>query len=140
MIKKDYKTLVLPAKYAPKKTDKYMSEEHKAFFYKMLMEQRKDLEEAMLELEEKPHLGQKMDGVGAMDDGDAATLSLEADLNIKMQSMNLGLMKYIDAALKRLEDGSYGYSVISGEEIGLKRLMVRPVATTTQAEREEYEK
>ena len=57
-----------------------------------------------------------------------------------MQSMNLGLMKYIDAALKRLADGTYGYSVISGEEIGLKRLMVRPVATTTQAEREEYEK
>jgi len=44
------------------------------------------------------------------------------------------------AALERLKNGTYGYSVISGEEIGLRRLMARPVATTTQAEREEYEK
>ena len=140
MIKKDYKTLALPAKYVPKKTEKYMCDEQKAFFYRILMEQKKELEEVMIESDEAPRLAQKMDSLGTMDEGDAATLSIETDLAIKMQTQNLGLMKYIDAALERLKNGTYGYSVISGEEIGLRRLMARPVATTTQAEREEYEK
>lgn len=135
-MKKDYKNIVLPPKYAPKKTEKYMCDEHKAFFYKMLLAEKEELERELSELEETSNLGQKLDGLGAMDEGDAATLSIEADFNIKIKERNMLQLKHIETALERLADGTYGYSIVSGEEIGLKRLMVRPVATMTIEERE----
>ena len=45
----------------------------------------------------------------------------------------------INAALERIEKGTYGYSVISGEEIGLQRMLARPLATITIEEQEEHE-
>ena len=117
-----------------------MCAEHKAYFYQMLLEQKKEFEMEVVEIEDAPHLGRQIDGVGAMDEGDAATFSVEADLNIKMQERNMNAIRQIDAALQRLEDGTYGYSVISGEEIGLKRLMARPVAATTSEEKGAVEK
>lgn len=139
-VKKDYKTLALPDKYVPKKTEKYMSVEQKAFFYQMLMAQKAEIEDEMNESPEKVNLGQQLDSVGAMDEGDVATLSLDTDFNIKMQERNLIQLERVKAALQMLEDGTYGYSVISGTEIGLKRLMSRPIATTTVEEKEEMEK
>jgi DnaK suppressor protein len=138
--KKDYKTIVLPNKYVPKKSEEYMSAEQKAFFYQMLMSQKSEIEKEMLELTDDVNLGQKLDSVGAMDEGDAATLSVDADLSIKMRERNLMALGKIDRALQRMEDETYGYSVISGDEIGLKRLMVYPYATTTIEEKEESEK
>jgi len=138
--KKDYKTLVLPPKYQPKKTDKYMSDEHKAYFYQLLMAEKKELEDEIAEAAVQPNLGQKMDAVGAMDEGDVATLSLDADLSIKIQERSAHMLNSVIKALERLEDGSYGYSVISGDEIGLKRLMARPTAAVTVEEKEAAEK
>ncbi len=138
--KKDYKTLVLPDKYVPKKTEKYMCVEHKAFFYQMLMAQKREMEREVVEIEEAPRLGQNLAAAGAMDEGDAATLSIEADLNVTMQERDMSALKRIDDALQRLEDGTYGYSIYSGEEIGLKRLMVRPIAVATVEEKSATEK
>ena len=139
-IKKDYKTIILPEKYVPKKTDEYMCNEQKAFFYQMLMSQKRDIETEMSESADGVNVGKQIDSVGAMDEGDAATLSIETDMYIKMHERNKNLMLQIDNALARLEDGTYGYSVISGDEIGLKRLMIRPVATMTMEESEEKER
>ncbi|MDR1071383.1 MAG: hypothetical protein LBL21_01935 [Rickettsiales bacterium] len=139
-VKKDYKTIVLPQKYAPKKTEKYMSLEQKAFFYQMLTDQKNEVEKEIEDSTEDVNLGQKLDSVGAMDEGDAATLAIDADLSIKICERRMSQLQGIDEALQRLEDDTYGYSVVSGEEIGLKRLMIRPVATMTIEEREESEK
>ena len=57
-----------------------------------------------------------------------------------MSERNANLLKKIDEALKRIENGTFGYSDISGEEIGLQRLMARPLATKTIEEQEEIEK
>jgi DnaK suppressor protein len=138
--KKDYKTLVLPAKYVPKKTEPYMCPEHKAYFYQMLIAERAEIETQLQSETEDIDLGQKLGAVGAMDEGDAASLSMDTDFNIKMQERGRNHIKQIEAALERLEKGTYGYSVISGDEIGLKRLMVRPVATITIEEKEDMEK
>ncbi|MDR3208534.1 MAG: hypothetical protein LBT45_01650 [Rickettsiales bacterium] len=138
--RKDYKTIVLPTKYVPKKTEKYMSPEQKAFFYQMLTNQKDEIEKEMLESSEDVNLAQKLDSVGAMDEGDAATLAMDADLNIKIRERSLSQLKRIEESLQRLEDDTYGYSVVSGEEIGLRRLMVRPVAIMTIEEREGTEK
>jgi len=48
-------------------------------------------------------------------------------------------LRKINAALDRIENGTYGYSVVSGDEIGLNRMMARPLATMTVEEQEEYE-
>ena len=138
--KKDYKKIVLPEKYVPKKTEKYMCDEQKAFFYQMLMDERRELEDEIESFSKEANLGQKMGSLGAMDEGDAATLAMDTDLNIKMQELKTGLLESVDFALKRLEDGTYGYSVLSGDEIGLKRLMVRPTAKLTTEEKEDAER
>jgi DnaK suppressor protein len=50
------------------------------------------------------------------------------------------LLVKINAALERIENGTFGYSIISGDEIGLSRMLARPLATMTIEEQEEYEK
>ena len=50
------------------------------------------------------------------------------------------LMKKIDSALQKIEDGTYGYCEETGEEIGLKRLIARPIATMTVEAQERHEK
>ena len=140
MIKKDYKTVVLPQKYQPKKTEKYMSVEQKAYFYNLLAELKSTLESKIQDAAAGVNLGERLDSLGAMDEGDAATLSMDTDMSIKMQERNMHALRRIDAALDRLANGTYGYSVASGDEIGLKRLMARPTATMTLEEQEEKEK
>ncbi|MBQ2005785.1 MAG: hypothetical protein II219_03165 [Alphaproteobacteria bacterium] len=49
------------------------------------------------------------------------------------------LLQKVNAALDRIANGTFGYSVVSGDEIGIKRMMARPLATMTVEEQEEYE-
>ena len=60
-------------------------------------------------------------------------------MDLRISERNNKLLQKINAALARMESGEYGYSVISGDEIGLKRMMARPLATMTIEEQEEYE-
>lgn len=138
--KDNYKSIALPEKYTPKKSEEYMCDLHKAFFYKMLIDQKEELETEMADELADINVGKQIESGGAMDELDTTTLSIEADLNITMQERHKSLLVQIDNALARLEDGSYGYSVISGDEIGLKRLMIQPVATLTMEESEDKEK
>ena len=60
-------------------------------------------------------------------------------MNLRMSQRDNNLLKKIDAALARMEEGTYGYSVVSGDEIGIQRMLARPLATMTIEEQEEYE-
>ena len=53
---------------------------------------------------------------------------------------NKKLIKKIDSAVQKIEEGVYGYCEVTGEEIGLKRLMARPIATMTVEAQEQHEK
>ena len=68
-----------------------------------------------------------------------ATAEQEITMNLRMSERNTNLLQKINAALERIENGTYGYSVISGDEIGLQRMLARPLATMTVEEQEEYE-
>lgn len=138
--KKDYKTMVLDPKYRPKATEKYMSDKQKAYFYQLLLRQKQEIEDEADAENGGLALGQKLDSAGAMDEGDAATLAIDADMSIKLQERSNTVIKQIDTALDRLKDGTYGYSLISGDKIGIKRLMIRPIATMTIEEKESAEK
>jgi DnaK suppressor protein len=73
------------------------------------------------------------------DPNDRATQESEFGLELRTRDRERKLLKKIDSALERIEDGSYGYCEETGEEIGLKRLEARPVATLSLEAQERRE-
>ncbi|MDR2685946.1 MAG: RNA polymerase-binding protein DksA [Rickettsiales bacterium] len=132
----DYKTLALEPGYKPRLTEPYMCLEQKAYFYQLLNAEKAELIEEESEL--RNTMRDNDDAPGDLED--AADKDMTLNMEIKIANRDSNMIQFIDAALKRLEDGTYGYSEISGDEIGLKRLMVRPIARITIAEQEAKEK
>ncbi len=75
----------------------------------------------------------------AADPVDRATLEEEHALELRVRDRERKLLKKIDATLRRLDDGSYGYCEETGEPIGLKRLLARPTATLSLEAQERRE-
>lgn len=73
------------------------------------------------------------------DPNDRATQESEFGLELRTRDRERKLLKKIDSALERIDDGSYGYCEETGEEIGLKRLEARPVATLSVEAQERRE-
>jgi len=140
MSKKDYKTLELDPKYVPKKNEEYMSIQQKAYFYRLLAAQYDELTASMDDVMKAIKLGEKNDCAGGGDEADHSNCDIEADMQLRLHERNFNHLKKIDLALERLEKGTFGYSVLSGEEIGIKRMLARPLATLTLEEQEEVEK
>lgn len=112
----------------------YMGPEQVAFFRERLIETQKELlEKADLTSE---HLRQyELEP----DPTDQATIEEEYALELRARDRERKLLKKIDEALRRIDDGSYGYCEETGEPIGIPRLLARPTATLTieaQARRE----
>ncbi len=139
MASQDYKTLELAPKYVPKKSEPYMCPQHLAYFYQILTTQRDELMQDSDSVLNTVRLAEKADTAGVGDDSDKATFEQEITMNLRMSQRDNNLLRKINGALERMENGTYGYSVVSGDEIGLSRLMARPLATMTVEEQEEYE-
>ncbi len=140
MAEKNYKNIELPPKYVPKKSEPYMCPEHLAYFYQMLSAQKEELMHDTKSVLSAVRLAEKNESAGVGDDSDNATAEQDITLNLRMSERDNNLLKKINAALERIEDGTFGYSIVSGEEIGLSRMLARPLATMTIEEQEEYEK
>lgn len=139
MAQQDYKTLELPAKYVPKKSEPYMCTEQLAYFYNILNTQKEELQNDSDSVLNAVRMAEKTESVGVGDESDNASYNQDITMDLRISERNNKLLQKINAALSRMENGEYGYSVISGEEIGLKRMMARPLATMTIEEQEEYE-
>lgn len=139
MVKKNYKNIELAPKYTPKESEPYMCPEHLAYFYQLLTAQREEILSDHDSVLNDVRMAEKNESAGVGDEQDQASAEQEITLNLRLSERNSNLLKKIDAALDRIDKGIYGYSVISGEEIGLQRLMARPLATMTIEEQEEYE-
>ena len=116
-----------------------MCPEHLAYFYQVLNAQRDEIlhdREAVLN---DVRMAEKNETAGVGDEQDQASAEQEITMNLRMSERTTNLLQKINAALERIENGKYGYSVISGDEIGLQRLLARPLATMTVEEQEEYE-
>lgn len=137
---KNYKTITLDAKYIPKKSEKYMSDEQKAYFYQLLLAQREELASDSDDILSAVKTADKTDAAGVGDESDNSTYEQEIQMSIKLSERNNNLMQKINSALERLDKGTYGYSTLSGDEIGLKRLLANPFATLTVEEKEESER
>ena len=140
MAKENYKTIELPPKYTPKKSEPYMCPQQLAYFYHLLTAQKEELLQDSDSVLNAVRLADKTESAGVGDDSDNVTFEQEITMNLRMSERDNNLLKKINAALERIENGTYGYSIVSGEEIGLSRMLARPLATMTIEEQEEYEK
>ena len=123
--------------YTPKQTEKYMCEKHKAFFKKKLSEWKIELVKAN---NEALYNGSLDDNSVSADIVDQASSYTDKSVEMKAINRQIKLISKIDQALKRIEDGTYGFCVETAEPIGLKRLMARPVADLCIAAQEKHEK
>ena len=123
--------------YVPKLTEKYMCEKHKAYFKKKLTEWKSEIIKAN---NEALYNGSIDDNSVSADIVDQA--SSYTDKNVEMKAINrqIKLISKIESALKKIQDGTYGFCEDTGEPIGLKRLIARPVATLCIAAQEKHEK
>jgi len=139
MATENYKKIELAPKYVPKKSEPYMCPQHKAYFYQLLTAQKAELTNDSGDVLNAVRLAEKNDAAGVGDDSDNAVFEQEITMNLRMSQRDNNLLRKIDSALERLENGTFGYSIVSGEEIGLQRMLARPLATMTVEEQEEYE-
>jgi DnaK suppressor protein len=139
MVKKNYKNITLDPKYTPKKSEPYMCPEQLAYFYQLLNTQRDQIMNDRENVLNDVRLAEKNETAGVGDEQDQASAEQEITMNLRMSERNTNLLQKINAALERIENGNFGYSVISGDEIGLQRMLARPLATMTVEEQEEYE-
>ncbi len=117
--------------------EKYMCEKHKTYFKKKLLEWRSDIIKTN---NETLYNGSIDDNSVSADIVDQA--SSYTDKNVEMKAINrqIKLISKIDAALKKIKEGTYGFCEDTGEPIGIKRLMARPIATLSIAAQEKHEK
>lgn len=135
----DYKTLELPSNYKPKKSEPYMCPEQLAYFYRILTAQREELINERDSVLNAVRLADKTEAVGVGDDSDNATYNQDITMDLRMSDRSNKLLQKVNAAIDRIANGTYGFSVVSGDEIGIQRMMARPLATMTVEEQEEYE-
>ena len=124
-------------KYIPKLKEKYMCAKHLAYFKQKLLDWKAELVKTNNEALYNSSLDDNSASADIVDQASSYT-----EKNVEMRAINrqIKLISKIDAALKRVEDGTYGYCKETGEPIGLKRLMARPVATLSITAQEKHEK
>lgn len=111
--------------YQPKRGEEYMSSEQLEHFRDILTSWKREL---MFEVDRTVHHMQD-EAANFPDPNDRATQESEFGLELRTRDRERKLLRKIDSALARIDDGSYGWCDETGEEIGLKRLEARPVAT-----------
>jgi DnaK suppressor protein len=125
--------------YIVRKGEEYMSKEQLEHFRTILASWKKDLMQEV----DRTVLHMKDEAANFPDPNDRATQESEFSLELRTRDRERKLIRKIDEALARIEDGSYGYCLETGEPIGVKRLEARPVATLSveaQERRERREK
>lgn len=128
---------VLP--YVERSGEAYMSQEQLEHFQLILNSWKRDLMEEV----DRTMNHMKDEAANPPDPNDRASLESEFALELRTRDRERKLIRKIDEALSRIDDGSYGYCLETGEPIGIKRLEARPVATLcieAQERRERREK
>tara|TARA_B100001964_G_scaffold86290_1_gene97284 strand:+ start:156 stop:572 length:417 start_codon:yes stop_codon:yes gene_type:complete len=123
--------------YIPKEKEKYMCSKHLAFFKKKLSDWKADLIKTNNEALYNSSMDDNSTSADIVDQASSYT-----EKNVEMRAINrqIKLISKIDSAIKRIKDGTYGFCEDTGEPIGLKRLMARPVATLSITAQEKHEK
>lgn len=122
--------------YQPEKGEEYMSEAQLEHFRELLLAWKRQLQE---EVERTVH-HMRDDATNYADPADRASQEEEFALELRTRDRERKLIAKIDAALARIEDGSYGYCEETQEPIGVRRLEARPIATLSLEAQERHER
>ena len=124
-------------KYIPNDKEKYMSEKQKNYFSKRLVEWKNEI----IELNRKGLYLNDVDlEISSPDVIDQAASQTEKTVEMRTLNRQIKLLSKIEKAIKRIKDDAYGYCEETGEPIGLKRLIARPIATLCIEAQEKHEK
>ena len=123
--------------YVPNLKEKYMCEKHKTFFKKKLIDWKTEIVRVNNEALYNSSLDDSSASADIVDQASSYT-----EKNVEMRAINrqIKLIAKIDQAVKKIQDGTYGYCEETGEPIGIKRLIARPIATLCIAAQEKHEK
>ncbi len=128
--------VILPPDYKPSADEEYMNEMQLEYFRQKLLEWKKSLIGQSKDTLEDLRQG----GLNQPDEIDRASLESDKALELRTRDRARKLISKIDEALKRIEDGVYGYCEETGDPIGIERLEVRPVATLSIEAQERHER
>lgn len=124
------------ADYVPHDGEEFMNARQLAFFEKQLNVWRSDLLE-----ESRGTLNQLQDApIREPDLNDRASSETDWSIELRTRDRQRKLVGKIDAAIRRIEEGEFGYCVVTGEPISLPRLIARPIATMTLEAQEKHER
>ena len=124
-------------KYIPNEKEKYMCEKHRVFFKKKLLEWKNEI----IKSNSKGLYFNDIDHeISSPDIVDQASSQTEKTVEMRTLNRQIKLLSKIDKAIKRINDNTYGYCQETGEPIGLKRLIARPIATLSIEAQEKHEK
>lgn len=129
-------SIVIDGNYQPSEHEPFMNERQREYFRKKLLNWKDDIlkesRETLLNLQEENQ--------NHSDLADRASSETDRAIELRARDRQRKLIAKIDAALDRLEDGSYGYCEETGEPISLKRLEARPIATLSVEAQERHER
>jgi DnaK suppressor protein len=128
--------IVLPEGYRPSENEPFMSERQKIYFRNKLVAWKEEIVRQNRETLQILH----EDSAQHADLADRATSETDRALELRARDRQRKLINKIDAALARIEEGSYGFCEETGEPIGLKRLDARPIATLSLEAQERHER
>ena len=122
--------------YKPTKKEKFMNSKMKEYFKQKLTSWKKDL----LKESSQTLNNLQNENEAKPDITDRASEEIDRSFELRKRDRERKLINKIDAALKRIEDGSYGYCEETGDPISIKRLEARPIATLSLEAQEMHEK
>ncbi len=126
----------LPKNYKPTQKEKFMNAKMKEYFRQKLVNWKKDL----LKESSQTLNNLQNENEAKPDITDRASEEIDRSFELRTRDRERKLINKIDAALQRIEDGSYGYCDETGDPISIKRLEARPVATLSLEAQEMHEK
>lgn len=127
---------LFPENYVPSDDEEYMNERQQAYFQMLLIEWKRSIHTAAGQT-----LQSLADGpIREADLNDRASSETDWGIELRTRDRQRKLVSKIDSALRRIDQGEYGYCEVTGDPIGLKRLIARPVATMTVEAQEAHER
>ena len=124
-------------KYIPNEKEKYMCEKHKTYFKKRLIEWKNEIVESNTK---GLYLSDTNQEISSSDIVDQASSQTEKTVEMRTLNRQIKLLSKINKAIKKINNNTYGYCEETGEPIGLKRLIARPIATLSIEAQEKHEK
>ena len=124
-------------KYIPNTKEKYMCEKHKKFFKKKLIDWKNEITESNAK---GLYLNEVDREISSADIIDQASSQTEKTVEMRTLNRQIKLLSKINKAIKRIDDDTFGFCEETGEPIGIKRLIARPIATLSIEAQEKHEK